>query len=914
MIIDEEDYLLHYGILRRSGRYPWGSGGNAEQNHRSFMGMVQDLRNQGMSETEIAKAFDISTADLRSLKTIAKNQIKAADAARAQKLRDTGMSHKAIAEEMGLAGESSVRNLLAPSAESKADRLQATADMLKAQIEDGGYLDVGAGTEHYLGISDTQLKAALAVLRNEGYVIHPVQVDQVGTQNKTTIRVLAKEGTEYLDVKKNLSDIKSVAVKLDPDSGEYISATPPKALDSKRVKVVYDEDGGSLADGTIYIRPGVDDLSLGGALYAQVRINVDDSHYLKGMAVYKTDMPDGVDVIFNTNKTNTGNKLDAMKAMNRLPELDGDGKAVLNSKGEVKYTNDIDWDNPFGATIKPGGQRGVLNVVNEEGDWDKWSKNLASQMLSKQKPTLAKEQLDKAYSQKKQDLDEIMALTNPAVKRKLLEAYSDGVDSDAVHLQAAQMPRQATKVLLPVEPYGPNNRKGLKDTEIYAPSFREGERVALVRYPHGGTFEIPELTVTHRNPVAKDLLKNAKDAVGINARVAERLSGADFDGDTVLVIPNNSGKVKSKPPLEGLKNFNPKEAYPAYEGMKKMTPKQKQTEMGKVSNLITDMTIRGANDHEIAAAVRHSMVVIDAEKHNLNYKQSYVDNNIANLKNKYQVKPDGKTGGASTLISRSTSEVRVPKFNKNKFTIDRNTGEKVYRVKEETYVERKTNKRTGVVTEKVVPRTTKVALGAVTKDAHKLSSGTPIEGIYADHSNRLKALGNQARKVMVNTPSVAYSPSAKKIYASEVKTLDAKLNVALKNAPRERQAQVVANATIRQKKDANPEMDNDEIKKISSRALATARTRTGASKQLVDITDREWEAIQAGAISNNKLTKILNNSDLERVKSLATPRQNPVMTDQKQQRARQLLASGRTSAEVADILGVPVSTLNSSMA
>lgn len=914
MIIDEEDYLLHYGILRRSGRYPWGSGGNAEQNHRSFMGMVQDFRNQGMSETEIAKAFDISTADLRSLKTIAKNQIKAADAARAQKLRDTGMSHKAIAEEMGLAGESSVRNLLAPSTESKADRLQATADMLKAQIEDGGYLDVGAGTEHYLGISDTQLKAALAVLRNEGYVIHPVQVDQVGTQNKTTIRVLAKEGTEYLDVKKNLSDIKSVAVKYDPDSESYISATPPKTLDSKRVKVVYDEDGGSNADGTIYIRPGVDDLSLGGAQYAQVRINVDNTHYLKGMAVYKTDMPDGVDVIFNTNKTSTGNKLDAMKALNRLPELDADGKAVRNEKGEVKYTNDIDWENPFGATIKPGGQRGVLNVVNEEGDWDKWSKNLSSQMLSKQKPTLAKEQLDKAYSQKQKDLDKIMALTNPAVKKKLLEAYSDGVDSDAVHMQAAKMPRQATKVLLPVEPYGPNNRKGLKDTEIYAPSFREGERVALVRYPHGGTFEIPELTVTHRNPVAKDLLKNAKDAVGINARVAERLSGADFDGDTVLVIPNNSGKVKSKPPLEGLKDFRPKEVYPAYEGMKKMTPKQKQTEMGKVSNLITDMTIRGANDHEIAAAVRHSMVVIDAEKHNLNYKQSYVDNGIAHLKNKYQVKPDGKAGGASTLISRSTSTVRVPKFSPNKFTIDRDTGEKIYRTQEETYVERKTNKRTGVVTEKTVPRLTKVDLGAVTKDAHTLSSGTPIEGIYADHSNRLKALGNQARKVMVNTPSVAYSPSAKKIYDSEVKTLDAKLNVALKNAPRERQAQVVANAIIRQKKDANPEMDSDEIKKISSRALATARTRTGASKELVDITDREWEAIQAGAISNNKLTKILNNADLERVKSLATPRQNPVMTDQKQQRARQLLASGRTSAEVADILGVAVSTLNSSMA
>lgn len=910
MIIDEDDYLLHYGILRRSGRYPWGSGGNAEQNHRSFMGMVKDFRAQGMSEAEIAKAFDISTTDLRALKSIANNEIKAADMAMAYRLKyERGMSNQAIAEKMGLAGESSVRSLLAPARENRADKLQATADMLKQQIEDGGYLDVGSGTELYLGISDTQLKTALAVLKNDGYEVINVQVDQVGTQNKTLIKVLAKEGTEYRDVVTDIDSIKSIAVKYDPDTESYISATQPKTLDSKRVQVVYDEDGGSNADGTIYIRPGVDDLSLGGAQYAQVRINVDDTHYLKGMAVYKDDMPAGVDVIFNTNKTSTGNKLDAMKKLNRLPEVDSDGKAVRDEKGEVKYTNKVDWENPFGATIKPGGQRGVLNVVNEEGDWDKWSKNLASQMLSKQKPTLAKEQLDKTYSRKKSELDEIMELTNPAVKKRLLEAYSDDVDSASVHLKAAAMPRQATKVILPVEGYSPENRKGLKDTEIYAPSFREGERVALVRYPHGGTFEIPELTVTHRNPLAKGLLKNAKDAVGINARVAERLSGADFDGDTVLVIPNNSGKVKSKPALEGLKNFDPKTAYPAYEGMKKMTPKQKQTEMGKVSNLITDMTIRGANDHEIAKAVRHSMVVIDAEKHNLNYKQSHVDNGIASLKAKYQGKSDA---GASTLISRTTSTLHIPKV-KNTFKINPDTGEKIYTPTGEGYTQRKVNKKTGEVTETFVPRTTKTTKGAATNDAHTLSSGTPVEKVYADHSNRLKALGNQARKTMVNTQTIPYSPSAKKIYASEVKTLDAKLNVALKNAPRERQAQVIANAIVKQKRDANPEMDNDEVKKISSRALATARARTQASKQLVDITDREWEAIQAGAVSNNKLTSILNNTNLDRVKELATPRKNPVMTDQKQQRAKQLLASGRTSAEVADILGVAVSTLNSSM-
>ena len=55
-------------------------------------------------------------------------------------------------------------------------------------------------------------------------------------------------------------------------------------------------------DGVIEIRSGVDDLSLGDSHYAQVRILVDGNTYLKGMAVYSDDLPDGVDVMFNTNK------------------------------------------------------------------------------------------------------------------------------------------------------------------------------------------------------------------------------------------------------------------------------------------------------------------------------------------------------------------------------------------------------------------------------------------------------------------------------------------------------------------------------------------------------------------------------------------------------------------------------------
>lgn len=892
MIIDESEYLAHYGVLRRSGRYPWGSGGTPEQNHRSFLGMVEAMRAEGLSDAEIARGFgmtnsgkELSTREFKAMRSIALNEVKAANVAMAERLRAKGMSPTEIARQMGLAGESSARALLAPGASARADAQKLAGDLLKDQIASGGYLDVGAGTELYMNMSRTKLDSVLTGLKNEGYEVVNIQIDQVGSDRKTNTKVLAPEGTTYRDIVTNKDGIKTIAVKITDDGVEHVR--PPEMLDSKRVKINYKEDGGEAADGTMYIRPGVKDLDMGGAQYSQVRIAVDGTHYIKGMAVYKDDLPKGVDVVFNTNKSATGNKLDALKPMKTTP----DGK--------------LDIENPFGATIKPGGQRGVLNIVNEEGDWSQWSKNLPSQMLSKQKHTLAKEQLDKVSNAKRAELDEILSLTNPTVRKKLLESYSDDVDSASVHLKAAQMPRQATQVILPVS--------SLKDTEVYAPNFRNGERVALVRFPHGGTFEIPEVTVNNRNPEAQRLLgTKAKDAIGINAKVAERLSGADFDGDTVLVIPNGSGKIKSSPQLQGLKDFNPQKRYPGYEGMKPMSARQKQQEMGKASNLITDMTIKGANDHEIAAAVRHSMVVIDAEKHKLNYKQSAIDNNIASLKKKYQSTPGVDGQGASTLISRTTSDQMVNK-RKFGFKIDPSTGEKVYTETGESYTTQKVNKKTGAITETTVIKKSKSTKGAEAKDAHELSSGTVIEKVYADHSNKLKAMANEARKAQVSTKAIPYSASARKVYAPEVQTLDAKLNIALKNAPRERQAQVIAGAVVKQKRDANPGMEKDELKKVTAKALATARQRTGASKDLVQITANEWEAIQAGAVTNNKLTQILNNTDLTVVKQYATPRQNTVMTTQKQQRAQQLLASGRTRSEIADILGVPVSTLTSSL-
>jgi hypothetical protein len=219
--------------------------------------------------------------------------------------------------------------------------------------------------------------------------------------------------------------------------------------------------------------------------------------------------------------------------------------------------------------------------------------------------------------------------------------------------------------------------------EIYAPNFETGEQVVLIRYPHGGRFEIPEVVVNNNNRTAKKLLGNAPDAIGIHPSVAEKLSGADFDGDTVVVIPNRSGKIKGSQSLgsqarvyeEGLKTFNPKTQYGGFvkTGVDSKGkdvgnfPLMKNTglEMGKITNLITDMQVQGARPEHVIRAVRHSMVVIDAEKHQLNYKQSEVDNGISQLQARYQPKPGnvGPPGGAATLLSRQQQKTESPNVN-----------------------------------------------------------------------------------------------------------------------------------------------------------------------------------------------------------------------------------------------------------
>lgn len=894
------DELMHYGMPRRSGRYPYGSGKDPYQSERNFLGTIKKLREEGLTDKEIATYFNLSLRQYRAKRSNAANAVRGADIAEAVRLKDKGYSQTAIGERMGV-GESTVRSWLKQAEERKYTVAENTAQMLSDQIDKYKYIDIGAGVENMIGINRNQLDNAIDMLVDKGYKVQYVKTEQLGTGKSTSIKVLTKGDVPYSELSKNRDQIAYPGFYAEDRGATLRAIEPPVSISSKRVQIRYDEDGGSNKDGVIELRRGVDDISLGNARYAQVRIAVDGTHYLKGMAMYSDDMPDGVDIIFNTNKKKG------------TPMLGSGDNSVLK---EMKS----DPENPFGATIRRDDQlvlaqrhyigkdgkehQSALNIVNEEGNWSSWRKTLSSQMLSKQSPTLAKRQLKLAYDLKQDEFDEIMSLENPVIKKALLDQFADSCDSASVHLKAAGLPRQASKVILPFP--------DMKENEIYAPSFRDGEEVALIRYPHAGTFEIPILKVNNKsNKSANSLIKNAQDAVGINPEVAKRLSGADFDGDTVLVIPTSGAKIRSTKPLEGLKDFDPSRAYPAYEGMERVKGSSfnKQRQMGDVSNLITDMTIKGATPSEIARAVRHSMVIIDAEKHNLNWKQSYIDNGIAELKERYQ---GGKNRGASTLISRASSDAR-PYSRKEITNINIMTdaerkrylsGKKVYRETGETYVDKRG---------KTVRRTTKSTKMAETDDAYSLSSGSVIESIYAEHANKLKSLAAKARRESYSQTPIPYSKEARQKYSKEVESLYSKLNVALKNRPRERKAQLLANAKVKLVRQANPDMDSDDIKKLKGRALTEARLQTGAAKQQIVLTDREWEAIQAGAIPTSRLKQIISNSDLDSLKQRAMPREMKGLTPAKASRARAMEARGYTLAEIADALGVSTSTVQSAL-
>lgn len=945
-------YLRHYGTPRHSGRYPWGSGDDPQRS-KSLLTSISEMKKKGMSEPDIAKSLGMkNTTELRARRHVESEAKYAAQVAMATRLRAKGYSDVAIAKRLDIS-PNTVKNILLPETQERHKVNEATKQMLQSQADKKGMIDIGNASNLQLGVTRTKMDVSVAELvASKGYVVTEIQTPQLGTSNKTTVKVLMspevmdkarkeyviadeskwkalpKETQDakiaYLYASKNSGDIQMIT-DWSSDGGEtFKSVKAPISIDSKRVMVRFDDDtpSGSSMDGVIQLRRGTPDLSLPpDAHYAQVRIAVDGTHYMKGMAIYSDDMPKGIDVIYNSTKNSSAGKMTALKKMNEVVETPDGTKIYLDSDGKQKI-------NEFGASIRQmtyldkngKEQQSALNVVGfagnqdsgVEGSWQTWSKTLSSQFLSKQPPELAKQQLGLDYLDSKETFDQYMKITQPAVKQRLLDSFADECDSKAVHLKAAALPRQTSNVIIPIV--------SLKDNECYSPSYRDGEQLALIRYPHAGVFEIPIVTNNTKNKEGQSVLGHkAVDAIGITPKTAEQLSGADFDGDTVIAIPYNPRLIKSSGALKALEGFNPKVEYKAYEGMPRMTNSQKQAEMGKVSNLITDMTVKGAPLSDIARAVKHSMVVIDAEKHNLNYKQSEIDNGIKELKARYQ---GGANRGASTLISRASSEQRVGKrkaltkeqaeatgrklVRKGPYSVDVKTGEKVFAYTNEGY----TN-----ADGKFVLKQDKSTKMYEAKDARSLLSKEPaeIELIYADYANSMKKLGDLARKESANLKMTPQSKTAKEVYKDEVASLNAKLRIALANAPLERQVHLVGNKQLELRKAANPNMDPKQIKKLKGQILNDMRERLGANKQRIPITQQEWNAIEAGAISNSLLTQILNNTNLDVVQSYATPRSMSSMSDAKIAKAKIYQQQGRTLSQIADALGVSVSVVSNSL-
>lgn len=944
-----DDSLQHYGTPRHSGRYPWGSGDNPYQRTKDFHRVYNELKALGWSEKEMAEHFGCSINELKARRSNSSQQEKEQQRKQVERLHDKkGMGWTAIARQLGLPNESTARSLYnSAKAPKKALNIQVADRLEKILKEKGGYLDISSGTElgypwtndtPQTGISSSQLRTATTILKEKGYSVQTVNIRQVTNPGQyTTTQVLAPAGTTKSDIMHNLDKLHAVQ-DYTPDAGKtWWVPELPNYIDRSRVYVRYPDEGGADRDGMIEIRPGVKDLSLGNVTYAQVRIAVkncdvtgktDDygnpepsDRYIKGMAVYSDEIPEGFDIVVNSAKARSK----------------GDAKAFKPIK------NKYDVDAVFGAKIMPNGQDhyidddgneqlGYINKVNQEGTWMDWSKTLPSQFLSKQPKELIKRQLDITYADSLDEFDTIKSYTNDVVRQKALEEFASQCDSAAVDLKAASFPRQQSHVLIPINT--------LKDNEVFAPGYNDGEEVVLVRYPHEGVFQIPRLIVNNKNKEGRKFIGlTAPDAIGINHNNAEILSGADFDGDTVTVIPTSKIiNVVNKEPLEGLRGFDAKAEYPYRPGMKHLTKSQTQNEMGVISNLITDMTIKGATDEELTRAVKYAQTVIDADKHNLDYKRSYAENNIEDLKRIYQKKepaPEkGKDyGGASTLISRAGAEQHIKE--QQLAQIDNSTGEmrKAWRPNADgtlTYMDTgrtrmvaKKNKDGSFVLdengkkvyeEKEVMQ--KVSRMSQTDDARKLMSnpehGYIQEELYAEYANNMKHLAIQARKEALAIKPEKCNPEAAAAYANEVQSLNEKLERAKANAPRERQAQVLANLAMNEVYSNNPGMDKEKIKKECQFQMTKARARVGANKKdvMVVIEPKEWEAIQKNAISPSKLREILKNTDTDKVKKLASPKTNSlILPPAKQNRIKAMAAGGWTLEQIAEALGVSKSTV-----
>lgn len=938
-----------------SGRYESGSGEDPFQHQFDFYFEAQRLNREYVrsgkinpetgkpyTRTDVAKMMGYdSTKEWRYKLSEEKDRLTGYRFAEVRRLRyDRQMSPEEIAKKLDIS-DSQVRSILKASDDVKESELTATANVLRESLEKYGYIDVGDQVERTLGISKEKLGAAVKRLEEEGYTKTTIQVKQINPRQEgqgTNMLILGPKGLTPHEVAKNchedLNRIHMINEYKSEDLGmTYFDIFPPVSVDSKRIMINYAEpDGTQTKEGVIELRPGVEDLSLGAnQVYSQVRIAVDDKYYLKGMAIYKNDMPDGVDIIFNTNKPEGSPPEKVFKLMKRQKTL---------PNGDPDMNSPIDKDNPFGSNIKKfdpdnppeSGQsfytgkdgkkyQSAINKVNPEGTWDSWNKCVAAQFLSKQPLELAEKQLSITYGDKLEEYEKIMSVTNSVVRQKMLYDFADECETSSYELKAAALPRQSNKVLLPLD--------SIKETECYCPDYKTGEDVCLIRYPHSGPMEIVELKVNNNNREAASLYGKApRDVMVVNSKVTPKLSGADFDGDSVVVIPNKRVKnrdgkmvkmIEVHPMLKKMEGFDPKVAFPYRQGMRLMTERDKGIQMGMAANLIADMQLLGAelDGDEMARAIKYSMVVVDAYKHKLDWKAAEKEYGIKDLRKQYQGKA---SGGPATLITRAKSEVRnIPQRSLYR-KYDPETGEVIYREtgKTKKIWKKNENGEWELKGEKLITQSSKKMLEV--KDAFQLASDPknplPMEKVYGNYANGMKALAARARKEAVNISTDGlYSRKAEKAYQEEVLSIDRKLSARSALAPNDRMALRGATMIMKAKKAENPNMTKDEMKKKSAQALSACRRRCtpGGKKEKIDVTPKEWEAIQAGAISPTKLKKLLLYANEDQIKSYAEPktakRGKMLSASQIMNIKQKLKAKLSSPEEIAASYGISVSTM-----
>jgi predicted transcriptional regulator len=934
-----------------------------------YYNIISHLRSKGIDDKDTAAAFDISLAALKNIYSNGTNTQKSYNIEEAKYLFDIeGKSKSEIGRIMGVP-DTTVGNWLRSNVSRNTQKTRELADTFKRFVDANGSIDIGAGNEilfsNDLGfeVSEERIKAAVSMLEAEGYEYGTIKVPQLTTNHTTNHAVLWKKGEHtWHDFVDNPSLIEfPYQRKIDID-GNVMPSREITNIDGSRVYIRYPDEGGGDLDGTMEIRRGVEDLNLGENHYAQVRIGVDGTHYLKGVALYSDDIPPGYDIVFNTGKSRDKGFYDVLKKQDPNP-FNPFGSSI-KTEDKLKGLKNYEY-----IDSKTGEKKvSAINFVNEEGDWGEWSRNIPSQVWSKQTPAFAKAQLDWQYSEYLKQFEDIMALTNNTVKRHQLEAFSETCDTAAVNLKAHAMPGQRTQLLLPVP--------DMPKDQVYAPNFKEGEAVCLIRFPHAGQQEIPRLIVNNHWPSAVAKLgPNPVDAIGVNKRTLEQLSGADCDGDTAVVIPDPHGRIKNLPAFRGMVDFDAG----IYEVPKKGTePKRVDSEghtitkklagqkMGVVTNLLTDMGMNpDATDDELTRVVKMTQVIIDAHKHYYDWKKAWKDLKIQELRDKYQPKKnedgtinyDKDGGGASTLISKAKSPVYV-EARKERMGItpynpetgrgntDPITGEKMDpllpphpkrekvpvispetgkplrdhgKIVYETYTNAKgevkyVQRETG---EMEYNKQKSVAMRE-TKDAYTLVSAHrwPMELVGAEFANKMKDLGNKARVAYLNTPTDKRDPEAAKKYAPEVAELKEELRLVKQNAPFERHARIVANQLYESFVEDDPTIlgDPDKVKKKKGIAMTAARDlvhENGSKKHRIDLTKgRRWEAIQNHAIGGSLIEEILKAADADQVTKLATPHETRVhVTPAMVNMFKAMAGAGCNNAEIAEQWGISPSTV-----